>query len=167
MILRWVTQGHHGPLVIDFSQKVRRFMNKYAKFGQMFTSERHVQHPWPKHADSVFRSQLEVLGLSLQFHVLSISPLPLEGFSLNFGQKFTLDNWCAEHIIQPCRLKVIMSLLKVTSLSLEFRVWSISPLPWEWYSLNFGQMFPFMGKRIFIKFWSNCWLSVTMCRSHG
>ena len=34
------------------------------------------------------------------------TPLPLEGFSLNFGQMFALVGQCAEPITQPCRLKV-------------------------------------------------------------
>ena len=45
-------------------------------------------------------------GLSLEFCVHSVSPLPLEGFSLNFGRMFTSVGQCAEPITQPCRLKV-------------------------------------------------------------
>ena len=86
------------------------------------------------------RSQFKVTGLSLEFCVWAISPLPLGGFSLNFGQMFTSVGQCAEPIIQPCGLRS-RSQLKVASLSLEFGVGSISPLPLEGFSLNVGQMF--------------------------
>ena len=86
------------------------------------------------------RSQFKVTGLSLEFCVRSVSPLPLGGFSLNFGQMFTSFGQCAEPITQPCRLKVKPQ-LKVTRLSLEFGVSSISLLPLEGFSLNLGQMF--------------------------
>ena len=66
----------------------------------------------------------------------SISPIPLEGFSLNVGHMFASVRRCAELITQPCRQKV-----KDTSLSLEFRVRSVSPIPVEGFSLNFGQIF--------------------------
>ena len=46
------------------------------------------------------------MGLSLEFCVRSVSPLPLEGFSLNFGQMFTSVGQCAEPISQPYGLKV-------------------------------------------------------------
>ena len=46
------------------------------------------------------------MGLSLEFRVRSVSPLPLEGFLLNFGQMFTSVGQCAEPIAQPCGLKV-------------------------------------------------------------
>ena len=39
-----------------------------------------------------------ILGLSLEFHVRSISPIPLEGFSLNFGHMFASLRRCAELI---------------------------------------------------------------------
>ena len=67
---------------------------------------------------------------------MSISPIPLEGFSLNFGHMFASVRRCAELITQPCWHKV-----KVTGLSLEFHVRSVSPIPVEGFSLNFGQMF--------------------------
>ena len=78
-----------------------------------------------------------------------LSPIPVEGFSLNLGQMLTLVRWCAESITQPCQLKV-KSQFKVMGLSLEF-VLSVSPLPLEGFSLNFGQMF-------------TCG---TMCRTHN
>ena len=53
---------------------------------------------------------------------------------------FFLVRRCAEHMTQLPRLKV-----KVTGqghgFSLEFRVHSISPEPFEWFSLNFTKMF--------------------------
>ena len=52
---------------------------------------------------------------------------------------FALVRRCAEPITQACRLKV--KITKVTSLSLEFHVHSISPEPFERYLLNVGQMF--------------------------
>ena len=36
------------------------------------------------------------MGLSLEFCVRSISPIPLEGFSLNFGRMFASVRRCAE-----------------------------------------------------------------------
>ena len=56
-------------------------------------------------ADLRSRSQFKVTGLSLEFHVHSVSPIPVEGFSLNFGQMFTLVGQCAEPITQPWGLK--------------------------------------------------------------
>ena len=141
------------------------------------------------------------MGLSLEFRIHSVSPLPLGGFSLNFGQMFTCGTmcrthnsamgtqgqghssrswvralnfvstrylfypwkdfffnfgqmfasvkWCAEPVAQPCRLT--RSQLKVTSLSLETGVGSVSPLLLEGFSLNVGQMFA----------------SVRWCRTHN
>ena len=45
-------------------------------------------------------------GLRLEFSVSSVSPIPVEGFSLNFGQMFALVRRYAESITQPCQLKV-------------------------------------------------------------
>ena len=36
------------------------------------------------------QGQFKVTGLSLEFRVRSVSPIPVERFSLNFGQMFTL-----------------------------------------------------------------------------
>ena len=80
--------------------------------------------------------KVKVMILSLEFCVRSISPIPLEAFSLNFGYMFASVRRYAELIIQPCRHKV-----KVTDLRFEFRVGSVSPIPVEGFSLNFGQMF--------------------------
>ena len=52
------------------------------------------------------RSKLKIMEFSLVFRVTSISPLFLEGLSLNIGQMFRLARLCAEFIIQPCRLTV-------------------------------------------------------------
>ena len=41
------------------------------------------------------------MDLSLEFCVRSISPIPLEGFSLNFGHMFASVRRCAELITQP------------------------------------------------------------------
>ena len=45
-------------------------------------------------------------GFSLEFCVCSVSPLPLGGFSVNFGQMFASVGQCAEPITQSCGLKV-------------------------------------------------------------
>ena len=74
----------------------------------------------------------------LKFGVGSISPLPLEGFSLNVGQMFASVRWCAEPITQLYADSKSRSQLKVTSLSLEF--WSRS-IAIQTALLNLGQMF--------------------------
>ena len=66
-----------------------------------------VQNSWCSYADSMSRSQLKVMGFSLEFRGHSISPLPLELFSLNFSQMFLSVRWGAETMTQlSCRLKV-------------------------------------------------------------
>ena len=97
------------------------------------------------------RSQFKVTGLSFEFCVRFVSPLPLEGFSLNFGQMFTSVGQCAEPITQPCELKV-----KVTFEGQEFE-------PWIWCRLHVS----FTPRRIFFKRWSNVCLSETICRTHN
>ena len=106
----------------------------------------------------------KVMGLSLEFHFRSISPMPLEGFSLNFGHMFASVRQCAELITQPCRHKV-KSQFKFTGLSLEFRVRSVSPIPVEGFSLNFGQMFTLV-KRCAESVTQPCRLKVTV-QGHG
>ena len=143
------------------------------------------------------RLQLKVTSLSLEFGVSSISPLPLEGFSLNVGQMFASVRWCAEPITQLCWLKV-----KVTLEGHPFE-------PWIWGHsiaiqtalLNLGQMFtlvrwcvepitqwcrlkvkvtieghPSLSCLLHIswtlwktsmKLWSNVCLSEAMCRTHN
>ena len=91
------------------------------------------------HANS--RSQVKVIGLSLEFRVRSISPIPLEGFCLNFGHMFAPVRRCAELITQPCRHKV-----KVTVQGHRFEPWISCPLCISYtrrrgFFLNFGQMF--------------------------
>ena len=101
------------------------------------------------------RSQFKVMGLSLEFCVCSVSPLPLEGFSLNvglnFGQMFTSVGHCAEPITQPYGLKV-----KVTVDGHEFE-------PWIWCQLHIS----FILGRIFFKRWSYVCLSEMMCWIHN
>ena len=80
------------------------------------------------------------MGLSLEFRVHSISPVPLERFSLNFGHMFASVRQYAELIINHADTRS-RSQFKVTGLSLEFRVVSVSPIPVEGVSLSFGQMF--------------------------
>ena len=65
-----------------------------------------MQKSLVNHANSRTRSQVKVMDLNLEFRVCSVSPIPVEGFSLNFGQMFTLVRRCAELITQPCQLKV-------------------------------------------------------------
>ena len=77
-----------------------------------------VQNSWLSHADSRSRSQMTVIGLSLDVRVHSISLLPLKGFSLNFGQILASVRWCAELITQPCLPQRLRSQLKVTSLTM-------------------------------------------------
>ena len=93
-------------------------------------------------------SQVKVMGLSLEFRVRSISPLPLEGFSLNFGHTFASVRPCAELITQPCRHKV-----KVTVQGHRFGPWISCPL-----------CISYTSGRIFFKLWSNVHLSEMTCR---
>ena len=97
------------------------------------------------------RSQFKVMGLSLEFCVCSLSPLPLRGFSLNFVHMFTLVGQCAEPRTQPCGLKV-----KVTVEGHKFESWI-----WCWLHISFT-----LG-RIFFKHWSSVCLSEMMCRIHN
>ena len=46
------------------------------------------------------------MGLSLEFRVRSISPIPQEEFCLNFGYMFASVRRCTELITQPCRHKI-------------------------------------------------------------
>ena len=80
-----------------------------------------------------------------EFRVHSISPLPLEGFSFNFGQMIASVKWCkwCAEPIQTCRHT---SQFKVTVLSLEFCVRFVPLLPLGGFSLNFGQMFTSVGQ---------------------
>ena len=77
----------------------------------------------------------------------SISPIPLEGFSLNFGHMFASVRRCAELITQPCQHKV-----KVTVQGHRCEPWISCPL-----------CISYTSGRIFFKLWSNVHLSETMC----
>ena len=57
-------------------------------------------------ADSRSRSQLKVMGFTIEFCVWSISPLSLNGFSSTVGQTLISVRWCAEPVTQLCGLKV-------------------------------------------------------------
>ena len=93
-------------------------------------------------------SQLKVTSLSLEFCVGSISPLPLEGFSLSVGQMFASVRWCAEPINQLCWLNV-----KVTIEGHQFEPWILRPLHCH--------------SDCFVKFGSNVRLSEMMCRTYN
>ena len=116
----------------------------------MFASVKRCEEPIAQ-PYRLTRSQFMVMGLSLEFCVHSVSPFPLGGFSLNFGQMFTLVGQCAEPITQHCRLKV-----KVTFEGHEFE-------PWIWCRLHIT----FTPRRVFFKRWSNICLSEMMCRTHN
>ena len=118
-------------------------------FGQMFASVKWCAEPIAQPC-RLRRSQFKVTGLSLEFCVHSVSPLPQGGFSLNFGRMFTSVGQCAEPITQPCGLEV-----KVTVEGLEFE-------PWIWCRLHIS----FTPGRIFFKPWSNVCLSEMICRTH-
>ena len=94
------------------------------------------------------RSQFKFMGLSLEFRVRSVSPLPLGGLSLNIGQMFTCGTKCRTHnsAMRPqgqCQGR-------------EFEPWISCPL-------NIS----FTPGRIFFYFWSNICLSEMMCRTSG
>ena len=88
------------------------------------------------------------MSLSLEFRVRSISPIPLEGFSLKFGHMFASVIQYAELINQPGWHKV-----KVTVQGHMFEPWISCPL-----------CISYTSGRIFFKLWSNVHLSETMCR---
>ena len=119
--------------------------------GRNVEQDKTTCHVQECHADTRSRSQFKVTGLNLEFHVPSVSPIPVEGFSLNFGQVFTPVRQCAEPITQPCRLKV-----KVTVEGHKFE-------PCIWCRLHIS----FTPGRIFFKLWSNVCLSEAMCRTHN
>ena len=94
-----------------------------------------VQNLLPSHADIRSRSQLKVIGLSLEFHVCSISPLPLERFLtlVSLGEMM-----CRTH----------NTTMPTQGHNGRSRVWALtfmsapSPLPMEgFFSKNFCQMF--------------------------
>jgi hypothetical protein len=58
---------------------------------------------WGAIMDSLCRVDPSV---HLYFHVRSINPIPIEGFSSNFAQMFTSTRGCAELMLPMCQLKV-------------------------------------------------------------
>jgi hypothetical protein len=54
------------------------------------------------------------VGRSVRLHypVLSIYPIPIEGFSSNFPQMFTSTWGCAEPMLPMCQLKVKYQTIK-------------------------------------------------------
>ena len=82
----------------------------------------------------------KVMGIILEFHVHSMSPEPFERFSLNFTQMFPSVRRCAKPITWLGRLKVKVT-LQGHGLYPLICVHSISPEPFEQFSLIFTQMF--------------------------
>ena len=80
------------------------------------------------------------MGFTLKFLVHSISPEPLERFSLTFTQMILSVRQCVLHISRLRRLKVKVT-LQGHVIYLSIRVRSISPEPFERFSLIFIQMF--------------------------
>ena len=91
--------------------------------------------------------RLEV-KVTVHGHVCSISPLPLEGFSINFGQVFNSVRCFAESITGVRRLE-----FKVT-----IKGNGIKPC------ISGQLLIYFTSGRIFIKLWSN--VSEMVCRTH-
>ena len=75
-------------------------------FGHMFASVRQCAELITQPCQHKVKVTVQGQGLSLEFCVRSVSPIPVEGFSFNFGQVFTLVRRCAELITQPCQLMV-------------------------------------------------------------
>ena len=71
----------------------------------MFTSVRRCAEPMTHYADSKSGLQLQVMELSLELRVCSISPQTLEGLSIHFDKMFSSVRGCAKHIAQSCKLK--------------------------------------------------------------
>ena len=79
------------------------------------------------------------MGFTLQFCICSISSEPFERFKVNFIQMPFSVRRCAETMNRVCRLKVNFQGHEIYPL--QFPVSSISPEPFERFSLNFTQMF--------------------------
>ena len=90
-------------------------------FGKMSALVRRCAEPMTQHARWKSRSQMKVTSLIIWFSVCSISPLPLQGFSLNLNQstgnqRIGSNSWPliviltlrlhAKLMFQPCHLKV-------------------------------------------------------------
>ena len=102
-------------------------------------------------------------GFTLQFRVCSISPEPFERFSLNITQMFLLVRRCAESMTQLCRLKVMVT-LQGQGITIHFHVHSISPEPFERFSLYPPQTLFVVGYTVFTLSVHACLrASVTFC----
>ena len=86
--------------------------------------------------------RLKVPGqrFTLEFHVLSISPESFGRFSLIVTQMFLSVRRCAEPMTRLHRLKVKVT-IQSHGIYPSILVSSISPEPFERFSLNFTQMF--------------------------
>ena len=90
------------------------------------------------------------MGFSLEFCVISISPLRLEEFSLSFGQMFISVKQCSEPMTQVRRLKVKV---KIKGHGIK--------------TLNFvSASYLLYSYRIFIELCSNADLSEMVCRTY-
>ena len=96
------------------------------------------------------RSQSKFTSLSLALRVHFISLLPLKGFLLKFNQMFSSQRRCAEPIAQPCRPKTT-----VTIVGHVFEPCILCPLH-----------ISFTPETLFIKLWTNVYLSATVCGTH-
>ena len=90
------------------------------------------------------------MGLSLEFHVRCVSPLPLGGFSVNFGQMFTCGTMCRTH-------NSAMG-TQGQGHSSRSRVWALNFMS-TWYLL-----YPWSD---FLLILVKCLLSEMMCRTHS
>ena len=91
------------------------------------------------HANIRSRSQVKVMELSLEFRVRSISPIPLEGFSLNVGHMFAL--------VRQTHNSSMPTQGQGRSSRSQVEPWLSSPIPVERFSSNFGQMFNLVRRR--------------------
>ena len=112
--------------------------NFHLNFTQMFLSVRRCA----MHMTQLPRLKVtgQCQGIYPWIGVRSISPEPLGRFSLNFTQMFPSMRRCEEHMTQLPRLKVKVT-VQGHVIHHSIRVCSISPESFEWFSLNFPQMF--------------------------
>ena len=92
------------------------------------------------------------MGFTLQSCVRSISFEPFERFMVDFTQMSLSVRRCAEPMNRVCRLKVKVNFQVHGIYPLQFPVRSISPEPFERFSLNSTKMFLFCE---------------TVCRTYG
>ena len=102
-------------------------------FTQMFLSVRQCA----EHITQLLRLKVTVMGFTLEFCFRSISPESFEGLSFKFTQMFVSVRRCAEPMTRLPRLKVTLQGHVIYTL-IHFH--SISPEPFEQFSLNFTQM---------------------------